>query len=118
MKLTAKEYSNLLDDLDDGSHQYSFFRQYVEAQHPSPRVLIQMKCLEHFKWDLNRESSAELSWNEVSIRWADEGYAEAFRYVYDEAGACTCCSRIYKDVCSRVNFSISSKNYSKLKISN
>ena len=103
MQLTDQQYSNLLDDLDDGKHQYSFFRRYIEALHPSPRVLIQMKCIEKFKWKLNKETDSKMDWDEAIKLWSSSGYAKAFQEVYDRVDTSSCCLEVYREVCILVD---------------
>ena len=93
MGLKESQYDKLLDELDDGHHQYSFFRKYIESSHPDPRVLVQMKCIEKLRWELSEERGSEISWTDISNIWVEEGYAKAFADVYNSDDPCIC--RIY-----------------------
>lgn len=94
MEQKEKAYEELLDELDDGNHRYSFFRRFIESFHPDPRILVQMKCLEKFKWEISKEIGREITWNEASFLWVQDGYAEIFADVYDPDDPCVC--RIYE----------------------
>jgi len=85
-KYTKKKFRELLEELvDDNCHcDYCFFKKFLETLHPEPVVLIQLKCIEKFKWERSEELGRELDWNEAGIRWAKEGWAKAFRKVFDE----------------------------------
>ena len=89
-----EQYGKLLDELDDGCHEYSFFRKYIESSHPDARVLIQIKCFEKFKWELSEEKGKELKFDDITKIWDDEGYAtafaQAFLEVYDPEAPCVC----------------------------
>lgn len=83
-------YDRLLDELDDGNHKYSLFRTYVESLKPEPRILVQMKCIEKFKWEISEEAGREIDWTEATLRWVEDGYAKAFAKAYDEKLPCCC----------------------------
>lgn len=88
MECSLESYYKLLDELDDGSRDYSFFRKFVEASHPDPKVLVQMKCIEKFKWEISEKAGYEIGWNESCHIWAAEGYAKIFSEVYDAKNPC------------------------------
>jgi len=77
-------YLDLLNSCADGcTAPYCFYRMFLEHEHPSERVLIQIKCLEKIKWIWSKESGKDIGWNEAGFKWALEGYAKAFANVYN-----------------------------------
>ena len=56
----------------------------METLHPEPIILVQLKCMEKFKWEKSEELGKELGWNEAGILWEEEGWAKAFRKEFNE----------------------------------
>jgi len=48
------------------------------------RFMIQMKCIEIFKYEEGKRQQKHIDWNEASFLWVDRGYAKRFAEVYDE----------------------------------
>ena len=48
------------------------------------RFLIQMKCVEKYRYEISRELDHPVDWNEAYQRWIDEGYAKKFADEYKE----------------------------------
>lgn len=82
---------------------YCFLKSFIESLHPEPIVLYQLKCLDMFKWDMNLESDDELDMNDIAIKWAEEGWAQAFREEFDEKLSV---KEIYKRVKNKLNKSV------------
>ena len=49
-----------------------------------PRSLIQLKCLEVFKFERSRVEKREIGWDEAMDLWVKEGYAERFDGIYKD----------------------------------
>jgi hypothetical protein len=91
---SKERYAELIDELDENIQGYSFFKFYFSIHKPDPRVVVQFKCFELFKWDLNQELDEELDIDAVVLQWNDEGYAKAFEEAFDEE-YCVC--RVYEE---------------------
>jgi len=62
-------------------------KEFLVSAHPSPRLLMQMKCVERFKITLAKETGKkvkEIEWAEAMTEWVARGYAEKFASVYNE----------------------------------
>ena len=86
MSTSQKRFNEIIDEISSESckKSYCFFRKFVESLHPDPRVLIQLKCIEMFKWEESEREDHDIDWNEAGMRWSLEGYAEAFAKVFNE----------------------------------
>jgi len=80
--LDKKQYKEMLEDLciDECSEKNDCtLKEFLIHLHPSPRLLMQIKCVKKFK-----EKMGEIEWNEAMERWDAEGYAEKFSKIYKE----------------------------------
>jgi hypothetical protein len=86
MSLSRDQFGKLLDDLvcDYCGRDYCFLKQLLLSLHPSERVLIQVKCIDKFKWEKGYDSHVAIGEQEAWQMWSLDGYAEAFAEVYDE----------------------------------
>ena len=75
--------------------QYCILKEFLTSMHPSPRLLIQLKCIEKFKYEMNKDAKEELPMGTVIIIWAEEGYAERFANEYNEDDS-------YKEIYERI----------------
>jgi len=86
--MTNKTYKGMINDLCDGCSNctgYCFLKEFVFESHPSPRLLIQCKCVEMFKYEIGEKVNKDIGWSESFERWASEGYATLFdKYYSDE----------------------------------
>jgi len=84
--LSKKRYCEMLDELvsDSCRCEYCFLKTFLSSLHPEPRVLVQIKCMEKFKYEKSSERGTDIGWNEAADLWCNEGWAEAFSIVFDE----------------------------------
>jgi len=84
--MDKSRYHEVIDELacDACHNQYCFFKQLLESMHLDPRMLVQFKCIEKFKWELGTRYSRGVGWAEAGEVWATQGYAKAFAEVYNE----------------------------------
>jgi hypothetical protein len=85
--LNKKEYREMLDDLcseycDEG--HYCILKEFLVSSHPSPRLLMQIKCVDKFKYERGVQEEREIGWTEAFEIWAEEGLATKFSAIYDE----------------------------------
>lgn len=64
--------------------KYCFFRKLVETMHPDIRLLVQMKCIEKFKYEESERQKDDIGWHKAGMEWVDQGFAKRFAEVYDE----------------------------------
>ncbi len=84
-KLSQEKYKELIHScVENCPAPYCFFKVFVESQHPSERTLIQIKCIEIFKYYCGQVLGVDIGFPEACQRWVDEGYAKAFSMVFDE----------------------------------
>ncbi|MFA7219018.1 MAG: hypothetical protein WC119_00635 [Synergistaceae bacterium] len=83
--MSKKNFKKLIDELvcDTCKSDYCFVKVFLESLHPEPIVLIQLKCIEKFKWEESERLKREVDWNEAIMIWAETGYAKAFRKVWN-----------------------------------
>ncbi|TRZ79947.1 hypothetical protein D4R86_05170 [bacterium] len=96
--LTQKKYGEMLDDIcseycPKGKH--CVLKLFMLSSHTSPRILIQMKCVEKYKYEINKSKTEEISWKEAWISWIENGYSEKFAEIYDDGVSYT---KIYKEI--------------------
>ena len=85
--LNKEEYKELLEDLCREycrPNQYCILKEFLVSLHPSPRLLLQLKCLERYKWSLGEEAKKDVGWKKATEEWVDMGYAKKFAEIYDE----------------------------------
>ena len=68
-------------DCKDG---YCFFREVIMHQHPDLRMLIQIECLEKFKYVRSQKHKKDIGSHSAGQLWVDEGFAKKFAEVYNE----------------------------------
>jgi len=102
-----RDIQNLIDGLvppDCGvKHRYCVLKLICASRFKeNPRELFQIKCVEFFKWDLNKEIEQELDLSEVWSKWIEGGYAAAFADVYTEKSSNVSAREIYNLVVTKV----------------
>jgi hypothetical protein len=80
--------SYLIEELTSGCEcgSYCFWKEYI--QHSAiidPRYVIQLKCVEIFKYEESERQQRELTTSQTMQLWVDRGYAAAFAELYDKA---------------------------------
>ena len=85
-KYSKKRFPALMDELacESCNSGYCFLKTFVESLHPEPFVLIQLKCIEFFKWEESERKGYDVGWNDAGMIWATSGYAGSFRAVFNE----------------------------------
>jgi hypothetical protein len=82
-----QQYRNLLNDLCSdycSPDHYCILKEFFVHSTPSPRLLMQMKCVEKFKYERSQRAGRELTWAEAMQQWIDEGLANKFSTVYKD----------------------------------
>ncbi|GAG05298.1 unnamed protein product [marine sediment metagenome] len=88
--LNKREYREMLDDICDeycSEENDCVLKEFLVSAHPSPRLLMQMKCVERFRKNIAKEQNKkhkEIEWSEAMAEWVLRGYAKKFADVYKE----------------------------------
>ena len=86
--MKKEEYKSLINECLDtqcqGNHWCLLKEMVVACMKFDPRTLIQFKTVEIFKWNLNKASKDEITWDVAWERWAKDGHAKTFADVYDK----------------------------------
>lgn len=100
---SVKKVAMILDQICEdycAPGKHCILKQMVLSNHTLPRLLNQLKCLERYKYDINKDKKEEISWNDAGISWVESGCAKAFAEEYDEDVRFDV---IYKRVIAKVN---------------
>jgi len=81
-----KRFDEIIDEVscDHCSNNYCFLKKYVLSLHPGTFVIVQLKCIEMFKWEESERAGHEVKWEDIEFMWSDLGYAAAFREAFNE----------------------------------
>ena len=84
--MNEKKFLRVLDELcpEDCKGGYCFYKMFLKEQHPDIRTLIQLKCIEKFKWHESERENKDIGWGEAGMRWVTTGLAKKFAEVYNE----------------------------------
>ena len=82
--LDPDDYESLINELvpSDCNCEYCFLKFYLIHCHSDRRMLVQLKCIEMFKWERSAQNRHNCGWQNAIMAWADEGYAKAFADCY------------------------------------
>lgn len=86
-ELSKEQYKRLLDDICSEycpSGKHCLLKLFLLSSHPDPRLLVQMKCVEKYKYEVNKDYDTEMSWEDAWESWVENGYAEKFSEMYEE----------------------------------
>jgi len=81
------EYRRLLDEIGEDYcpyGHYCIFKEFLIAAHPSKRLLVQLKCMDKFKYIRSKDSGQDVGWDKTMQLWIDEGHAQRFAELYKE----------------------------------
>ena len=88
--MNKKQYKEMLDDVcseNCSEDNDCILKQFLLSAHPSPRLLMQMKCVDKYKKKLAKDrnkSPKKIEWGEAMEKWIEEGYAKKFADIYKE----------------------------------
>jgi len=88
--LNKKQYKVMLDDLcldHCPSEKQCILKEFLISAHTSPRMLMQLKCVDKYKTVLAKEKGVNtdsIDWNEALAAWTERGLALKFNDIYDE----------------------------------
>ena len=85
--LSDKKFKEVCEEIAetcDCKGGYCFFRNLVTHQHPSLRMLIQLECIEKFKWILSEREGKDVGEQNAAMIWSTSELASAFSQAYSE----------------------------------
>lgn len=85
--LSKTEYKELLDDVCCGEckgDKYCTLKELLLHSNKDVRFIMQLKCIEKFKWEESERQGKDIGWDEASMLWVDRGLAVKFAKHYHE----------------------------------
>ena len=67
-----------------GDNCYCLLKEILVCNHHDPRFFIQLKCIEHFKFELSEKEGKDVGWETAHLSWVASGCAKLFADHYDE----------------------------------
>ena len=64
--------------------KWCLLKEIMISKYTDPRFFVQLKCLEHFKYEESQTQGEDIGWNEAHYKWMERGFAKAFADYYDE----------------------------------
>jgi len=64
--------------------EYCLLKEIQKSKKIDPRFLMQLKCIEHFKWEESQTRKVDIGWAEANVLWIERGFAEAYAKFYNE----------------------------------
>ena len=100
--MNKKQYKELLDAVcsEDCDNDNCFLRQFILSSHPSPRLLVQLRCVARYKTLIENLDCEKMTWAEVMEKWVSNNRAAKFAKVYDEDKTYM---QIYKEIMNNEN---------------
>ena len=63
---------------------WCLLKEIMICKHSDSRFIIQLKCIEKFKFILSEKASEDVGWDVAFEKWTDLGYATLFANHYNE----------------------------------
>lgn len=63
---------------------WCLLKEISVCKYSDPRFFVQLKAIEHFKYEESERQGKDIGWEEAHMKWVDLGYAKAFAEYYDE----------------------------------
>lgn len=85
--MDEKLYKNLIEEFSDNCpcrESYCSLRELMLHLAKDPRVIVQIKCVEKFKYERSKTLGRDIGWVGAFEEWVDKGFAEKFAEVYKE----------------------------------
>ena len=87
MEQHKEEYREILEDVCSEyceKDHYCILKEFLISSHPSPRLLLQLKCIDKFKMEESKRMDKDVGWQWAMENWVSEGYAKKFGDYYEE----------------------------------
>lgn len=79
------QYRELLNDICSEyceQDRYCILKEFLASAHPSPKLLMQIKCIDKFKYERSKAADKDLGWTAAMELWVSEGFAKKFAELY------------------------------------
>lgn len=63
---------------------WCILKEILCSKYEDPRFFVQLKCVEHFKFEESERQGIDIGWEKAHMEWVDRGYAKWFAEYYDE----------------------------------
>ena len=84
MRDNAKLIKKMNEACSCHAEKYCLLKEIIVCSHDSPRFLVQLKCVEKFKYEESQRRGKDIGWDEAHLEWVSLGYAKKFADLYDE----------------------------------
>lgn len=64
--------------------KYCFYKILFSLSKYDQRALAQLKCIEKYKWEINKSYSSDIGWDKAVEMWIEKGHAESYALLYNE----------------------------------
>ena len=80
-----KKLAKKIEEICDcDNSDYCLLKEIILCSHNDPRFLIQLKCIEKYKYEQSESEDQDIGWEEAHMRWVSEGYAKKFADIYQD----------------------------------
>lgn len=63
---------------------WCILKEILCCNHQDPRFFVQLKCIEHRKFELSEKKGYDVGWEAAHMEWVNSGCAVCFAEFYDE----------------------------------
>jgi len=63
---------------------WCLLKEISACKYSDPRFFIQLKAIEHFKYEESERQGRDIGWEEAHMLWVEQGFAKEFADFYDE----------------------------------
>ena len=63
---------------------YCIHKEILARAHRDSRMLMQLRCIEKFKYERSERAGCDIGWNHAMELWVSEGRAEGYAHHYRE----------------------------------
>lgn len=85
--MNKTQYRKLIEEFAEEcprKNAYCSLKELLMQMHKDPRLLIQIKCVEKFKYEESQKKGKDIGWTDAFMLWVKNGMAKRFASVYDE----------------------------------
>jgi len=85
-EISDAKYQELLKDCEPAcKNRFCFYRMYMEKQHVSIFIVVQVQLMVKMKYIWETTESANYGFDVCAMRWNDTHFAKAYKMAFDEA---------------------------------
>lgn len=85
--MAVNVYKKIIEEISpcECNGKYCFFKTLFELSKYDQRALAQLKCIEMYKWEINKSDTNDIGWDKAVEMWIEKGHAENYANVYNES---------------------------------